>query len=135
MTAPFDGSSCDSDGGRGDRASGSGESAGDSWILSILGWLSPLTEPTFSFVAPRVESLSEGALDNDEDVWLDGLVEPFIVPAIDCREPLGGGPIEVLFVGRSKEFRAVSGAVVFARVELLGRVDGRGCFVGDLVGD
>lgn len=135
MTAPFDGSSCDSDGGRGDRASGSGDFEGDSWTLSMLRWLSPLTEPTLSIVAPRVESRSEGALDNDEDVWLDGLVEPFMVPAIDGRGPLGGGPIEGLFVGESKDFRAVSGAVVVSGAELLESADEAGCLVGDLVGD
>ena len=135
MTAPLDRSFGDSDNGGGDRASGSEDSAGDSWMLSMLCWLSPLTEPSLSLAVGRIESLSKGPRDTDEDVWLEGLVEPFMVPAMEGRGALGGGPIEVRFVGGSMDFRAVVGAVVVPGVDLPEKVVEPGCLVGDLSGD
>lgn len=52
-----------------------------------------------------------------------------MVPAIEGRGALGGGPIEVRFVGGSMDFRAVVGAVVGSRVIEVS------CLVGDLFGD
>lgn len=130
VTASFDRSSRDSDTGGGESASGSGDSASDSWILSMLFWLSPLTE---SGLSPA--TLFEGPRDKDEDVWVDGLTEPFIVPAIEGRGALGGGPIEVRFVGGSMDFRAVVGAVVVPGVDLPEELDEPSCLVGDLFGD
>ena len=53
---------------------------------------------------------------------------------MEGREALGGGPIDVRFVGGSMDFRAVFGAVV-PDVDLPEMVDGPSCLVGDLVGD
>ena len=135
MTASFDRSSRDSDTGGGESASKSGDSAGDSWILSMLCWLSPLTEPSPSLAAGRIESLLEGPRDKDEDIWPDGLTEPFIVPTIGGRDTLGAGSIEARFVGGSIDFRAVVGGVVFPELDLLEEVDETSCLVGDFFGD
>ena len=135
MTAPFDRSSRDSDTGCGESAFGSGDSVGDSWILSILCWLSPLTELSPSLRAGRIESLFAGPRDEDEDVWLDGLAEPFMVSAIEGRGALGGGPIGVRFVGGSIDFRSLVGAVVVPGADLPEEVDEPSCLVGDLFGD
>lgn len=58
-----------------------------------------------------------------------------MVPAIEGRGALGGGPIEVRFEGGSMDFRAVVGAVVVPGVDLPEEVDEPGCLVGDLSGD
>lgn len=101
----------------------------------MLCWLSPLTELRPSCVAGGIGSLSKGPRDNDEDVWLAGLAEPFIVPAMEVRGALGGSPIEVRFVGGSIDFRAVVGPVVTPILDLAESVDGPSCLVGDLFGD
>ena len=121
--------------GGGGSASGSGDSAGVSWILVILFWLSSLTEVGLSSAAGRIEGLFESLRDNDEDAWEDDFAEPFIVPAIEGRGALGGGPIEVRFVGGSIDLRVVFGAVLVPGVDLLERVDELSCLVGDLFGD
>ena len=66
---------------------------------------------------------------------MDGLVEPFMVPAIEGRGALGGGPIEVRFVGGSMDFRAVVEAAVVTEVDLPKELDEPSCLVGDLFGD
>ena len=58
-----------------------------------------------------------------------------MVPVIEGRETLSGGPIEVRFVGESIDFRDVAGAVLVPRVDLLERVDEPDSLVGDLFGD
>lgn len=58
-----------------------------------------------------------------------------MVPAIEDRGALGGGPITFLFVGGSMDFRAVAGAVVVPDVDLPEEVDEPACLVGDLFGD
>lgn len=135
MTAPFGRSSSGSDKAGRESASGSGDSAGDSWILSMLCLLSPLAESSLSLAAGRIESLFEGPRDIDGDVWPDGLAEPFMVPAIEVCSALEGGPMEVRFVGGSTDFRTVVGAVVVPRVDLPEEVNELSCLVGDLVGD
>ena len=101
----------------------------------MLCWLSPLAESGVSLAPGRIESLFEGPRDKDEDVWMVGLDEPFMVPAIEGRGALCGGPIEVRFVGGSMDFRAVVGAAVVPGVDLPEELDEPGCLVGDLFGD
>ena len=100
----------------------------------MLCWLSILTELGLSLVAGRSEGLFEGPRDN-EDVWSEGFAKPFMVPAIEGREVLGGGTIEVRLVGGSIDFRDVVGAALVPGVDLPERVDEPICFVGDLFGD
>lgn len=104
-------------------------------MLFILFWLSPLTEVGVSCAAGRIEGLVESLRDNDEDVWVEGFAEPFMVPAIEGRGALGGGPIEVRLVGESIDLRVIFGAVLVPGVDWLERVDELCCFVGDLFGD
>ena len=58
-----------------------------------------------------------------------------MVLAIEGREALGVGPIEVRFAGGSIEFRAVVGVVVVPDEGLPDMVDEPSCLVGDLFGD
>ena len=58
-----------------------------------------------------------------------------MVPAIEGRGALGGGPIEGRFVGGSMDFRAVVAAVVVPGIDLPEEVDELSCLVGDLLGD
>lgn len=104
-------------------------------MLLILFWLSSLTEVGLSSAAGRIEGLFESLRDNDEDAWLEGFAEPFMVPAIEGRGALGGGPIEVRLVGGSIDLRVAFGAVLVPGVDWLERVDELCCFVGDLFGD
>lgn len=104
-------------------------------MLFILFWLSPLAELGVSSAAGRIEGLFESLRDNDEDVWVEGFTEPFMVPAIEGRGALGGGPIEVRLVGGSIDLRVVFGAVLVPGVDWLEGVDELSCFVGDLFGD
>ena len=69
-------------------------------------------------------------------VWLGGLAEPFIVPAMDGRDALAGGPVNVRlgFEGGSMDFRVVVDGVP-ALVELPDEADEPSCLVGDLIGD
>ena len=57
------------------------------------------------------------------------------MPAIEGREVLGGGPIEVRFVGGSIDFRDEFKAVPIPGVDLPARVEEAICLVGDLFGD
>lgn len=67
---------------------------------------------------------------------LEGLAVPLIVPAIEGREALEGGAIDVRgpLEGGNIDFRAVLDGV-FARVELLDEAVEPSCLVGDLLGD
>ena len=58
-----------------------------------------------------------------------------MVPAIEGREALSGGTMEVRFVGGSIDFRDVVGAALVPGVAPLERVDEPICLVGDLCGD
>ncbi len=76
-----------------------------------------------------------------EDVWLEALAKPFVVPAMDCRDVLGfeekvGGPMDVrgALVAVVDVLFAVGGAIL-RDVELLDEVLDPSCFVGDLLGD
>ena len=101
----------------------------------MLCWLSPLTDSGLSLAPGRIGTLFEGPRDKDVDVWVDGLNEPFMVPAIEGRGAIGGGPIEVRFVGGSMDLRAVVRAVVVPGVDLPEELDEPSCLVGDLFGD
>ena len=57
-----------------------------------------------------------------------------MVPAIEARDALGGGPIEVRLVGGCIDFRDVVGVMVMPEVDLP-EVDEPRCLVGDLFGD
>ena len=100
----------------------------------MLCWLSPLTELSRSCAAGRTEGLLEGPRDS-EDAWVEGFAEPFMVYAIEGREALGGGTIEVRFVGGSMDFRDVVAAALVPGVDPLERVDDPICLVGDFCGD
>lgn len=77
----------------------------------------------------------EGPPDKDEEVWLEGLAVPFIVPAIDGRDALRGGPMDMRFEGGSMDFRTVVRGIVGPGVALPDEVFEPSCLVGDLIGD
>ncbi len=74
--------------------------------------------------------------DKVEEVLLEGLAEPLIVPPMEGREGLGGGAMDVWgpFEGGSMNFLAVPDGVLVL-VELPEEVVEPSCFVGDLLGD
>lgn len=129
-------SSCGSDNG-GERAADSESSAGESMPLLSPCWLSPLIDAILSVAAGLTESRFEGSLDREEaEVWLGGLADPFIAPAMEGLEVLEGGAIEVreLFAGGRIDLRALLVGVPVL-VELPEDAVEPSCLVGDLLGD
>ena len=113
---------------------------GDSCPLLALALLSPLVEPMVSLAPGRIDRRLAGPLDIDEP-WLEGLAEPFMVPAIDGRGTFllvvdggGGGAIDMRLpdVGGTIDLR-VEGVFIREGVEEAGEAMGSGRFVGDLL--